>query len=111
IPWGELAVVVRSGATVPGIARALALAEVPTRTSLGARPLRDDLAARALLAVVNLGMARSTVDYENASELLLGPFGGFDRLGLRRLRLALRAEELAGGGNRSADDLIVEALS
>jgi RecB family exonuclease len=111
VPWGELAVVVRSGADVPGIARALALAEVPTRTSLGARPLRDDHAARALLAVVDVGMARTPLSYESAAELLLGPFGGLDRLGLRRLRLALRAEELAGDGSRSADELIVEALS
>jgi RecB family exonuclease len=42
--------------------------------------------------------------------LLTGPFGGLDRLGVRTLRLALRAEELAGGGNRAADELLVEAL-
>lgn len=109
--WSDLAVVVRSGAVVPSIARALALAEVPTRTSLGAQALRDDHAARALLTVIDVGMGRNPLDYENASELLLGPIGGLDRLNLRRLRLALRAEELSGDGTRSADELIVDALS
>ncbi|MEX1077671.1 MAG: ATP-dependent DNA helicase [Homoserinimonas sp.] len=111
IGWNDMAVVVRSGAQVPAIARALALAEVPTRTSVGARALREDHAARALLTIVDIGMGRTPLTAELASDLLLGPFGGLERLGLRRLRLALRAEELAGESNRPADELVVEALS
>jgi superfamily I DNA/RNA helicase/RecB family exonuclease len=111
VAWNDVAVVVRSGAQVPALARALALAEVPTRTAVGARALRDDHAARALLTMVDVGMGRTPLDAELASALLLGPFGGLDRLGLRRLRLALRAEELAGDSNRPADELVVEALS
>ena len=111
VPWSRMAVVLRSGATVPPAARALALAEVPTRTSVGGRPLREDHAARSLLTVVDVGTGRSPLAAEGANEMLLGPFGGLDRLGLRRLRLALRAEELAGGGNRPADALLVEALA
>ncbi|WP_141879643.1 ATP-dependent helicase [Homoserinimonas aerilata] len=111
VPFGDMAVVVRSGAQVPGLARALALAEVPTRTSAGRRALREDHAARALLTVVDVGMGRTDLSAELATQLLLGPFGGLDRLTLRRLRLALRAEEFAGDGNRSADELVVEALA
>ena len=111
VPWSRMAVVLRSGATVPPAARALALAEVPTRTSVGGRPLREDHAARSLLTVVDVGTGRSPLTAEGATEMLLGPFGGLDRLGLRRLRLALRAEELAGEGNRAADELLVEALA
>jgi len=111
VPWSRMAVVLRSGATVPPAARALALAEVPTRTSVGGRPLREDHAARSLLTVVDVGTGRSPLTAEGATEMLLGPFGSLDRLGLRRLRLALRAEELAGGGNRAADELLVEALA
>src|SRR5690606_20564201 len=92
------------------VARALALAEVPTRTAAGRRALRDDAAARALLTVVDVGSGRTALDAELATALLLGPFGGLDRLTLRRLRLALRAEELAGEGNRLADELLVESL-
>ena len=109
--WSTMAVVVRSGAQIAGIRRALALAEVPARSSVGATALRDDRAARALLTLVDVGTGRTPLDKELAAELLVGPFGGLDRLALRRLRLALRSEELAGGGNRGADELVVEGLS
>jgi superfamily I DNA/RNA helicase/RecB family exonuclease len=110
IPWSRMAVVVRSGSLVAPTARALALAEVPTRTAVGGRPLREAAATRALLQVVDTGIGRTELTADRAAELLLGPYGGLDRLGLRRLRLALRAEELAGGGTRSSDELLVEAL-
>jgi len=109
--FSRMAVVVRSGAQVPAAARALALAEVPSRTAVGGRALRDDHAARALLLVVDVGTGRTALNPELAVEILTGPFGGLDRLALRRLRLALRGEELAGDGNRSSDDLLVEALA
>ncbi|WP_168627983.1 ATP-dependent DNA helicase [Cryobacterium sp. BB307] len=110
-PWSDMAVITRSGAAVPGLARALALASVPTRTAVGGTPLRDDPTARSLIAVVDIGIGRSPLDAQVASDLLLGPFGGLDRITLRRLRLALRAEELAGDGRRSSDELLIEALS
>ena len=73
--------------------------------------MRDDRAARALLTLVDVGIGRTPVSPDTAAELLTGPFGGLDRLTLRRLRLALRAEEIAGGGNRASDELLVEGLS
>ena len=111
VPWSDMVVVVRSRAQIPVIARSLALAEVPTRTALGGTALRDDHAARSLLTLVDVGIGRSPLTPTLATDLLLGPFGGLDRLGLRRLRLALRAEEVAGGGSRPADELLVEALA
>lgn len=110
VGWRDLVVVLRSGAQLEGAARALALAEVPTRTSIGGRALREDPAARALLGLVGVGIGRTALTPELATELLTGPFGGLDRLGVRRLRLALRAEEVAGGGTRSADELLVDGL-
>ena len=111
VPWNEMAVIVRSGAQTAPIRRALALAEVPARTTVGGTALRDDRAARALLTVIDVGIGRSPLTPVLAIELLLSPFGGIDRLSLRRLRLALRAEEVAGGGNRASDELLVEALA
>lgn len=110
VPWSDMAVVVRSRTHVALLGRALAQAEVPVYVSSAGMALRDDPAARALLAVVDIGSRRTELTPEAATELLLGPFGGLDRLGLRRLRLALRAEELAGGGVRQADQLLAEAL-
>lgn len=111
VSWDDMAVVVRSGAQLDAVARALALAEVPTRLSAAGSALREDPAALALLTVVDIGIGRRSLDPDAASDLLLGPFGGLDRLGLRRLRLALRAEELAGDGTRTADELLVDGLS
>ena len=110
VPWARMAVVVRSSEQIPAIRRSLALAEVPARSVVGGTALRDDRAARALLTLVDVGIKRSPLTADSASELLLGPFGGLDRLALRRLRLALRADELATGGFRSSDELLVEAL-
>ena len=109
--WNDMVVIVRSGGQVPTVARALALADVPSRTAVGGTALRDDHAARSLLTVVNVGIGRAELSAELAAELLLGPFGGLDRLALRRLRLALRAEELSGDGHRGSDELLVEALA
>lgn len=111
VPFSRMGVIVRSGALVPGIARSLALASVPTRSTASDVALRDDAAARALLAVIDVGIGRTPLDAETAVDLLTGPFGRLDRLGLRRLRLALRAEEIAGGGSRPSDELLVEALA
>ena len=111
VPWNDMVVIVRSGDQISAIRRALALAEVPARASVGGTALRDDRAARALLSLIEVSVGREPLTGALAHDLLLGPFGGLDRLGIRRLRLALRAEELAGGGNRSGDDLIVDALS
>jgi superfamily I DNA/RNA helicase/RecB family exonuclease len=110
VPWNDMAVIVRSGAQTAGIRRALALAEVPARTTVGGTAIRDDRSARSLLTLVDVGIGRSELTPPLAVELLVSPFGGIDRLALRRLRLALRAEELAGGGNRPSDLLLVEAL-
>ncbi|HEV7951043.1 MAG TPA: ATP-dependent DNA helicase [Glaciihabitans sp.] len=111
VPWSHMSVIVRSGAQITGIRRALSLAEVPARTTVGGTALRDDRAARALLTLVDVGVGRTEMTAALASELLLGPFGGLDRLTLRRLRLALRAEELAGGGSRASDELLLEGLA
>jgi superfamily I DNA/RNA helicase/RecB family exonuclease len=111
VPWSRLAVVVRSGAAVPTLARSLALAEVPTRTGGGGLALRDDAAARALLAVVEAGTGRLELTADLAAELLTGPFGGLDPIGLRRLKIALRTEEAVAGGMRPSAELLVEALA
>lgn len=111
VPYGRMAVIVRSGTMVPGIVRALGQAEVPAQSTAAGRPLREHPAARALIRHVDVGVGRAPLDAAAATELLLGPLGGLDRVGLRRLRRALRAEELAGEGDRTADELLVDALT
>jgi superfamily I DNA/RNA helicase/RecB family exonuclease len=99
VPFARMAVVVRTGSLIRPVSRALALAEVPTRTLAGGTALRDDHAARSLLTVVDVALGRTPLTPPLAVEIAL-----------RRLRVALRAEEIAGGGNRGSDELLVEAL-
>ncbi|MCS5734186.1 PD-(D/E)XK nuclease family protein [Herbiconiux daphne] len=108
--WSRMAVVVRSGALVPAFARGLALAEVPTRTLSAVQALRDDYAARHLVEAVALAIGRLEFTPEALQSVILGPLGGIDAVGLRRLRLALRHDELAAGGSRHADELLREAV-
>ncbi|MCP2372373.1 superfamily I DNA/RNA helicase/RecB family exonuclease [Agromyces terreus] len=110
VPWSQMAVVMRSGADVPAIERALALADVPTAGVATGLALRDAPAAAALLAACSLVLGREPLTAELAVALLTGPLGRLDGIGLRRLRLALRHEELAAGGDRSGDELLVDAL-
>ncbi|WP_298226921.1 UrvD/REP family ATP-dependent DNA helicase [Gryllotalpicola sp.] len=111
VGWGDMAVVVRSGAQASAITRALAASEIPVRTQVAARALRDDYAAHQLLVAVRAALDPRRLDAEVARELLSGPLGGLDRVQLRRLRIALRQEEIKSGGSRSSDDLLVDALS
>ncbi len=109
-PWSQMAVVVRSGSLVPAVARGLGLAEVPTRTLSAVQALRDDYAARHLAEGLAVALDRLELTPEVVEALALGPLCGVDAVGLRRLRLALRHEELAHGGGRHSDELLREAL-
>lgn len=110
IPWSAMAVVLRSGAELPGFARALAGSDVPVSGRHARSALRDAPGAAPLIAAAACVLGIEPLTPETATELLTGPLGRLDRVGLRRLRLALRHDELAGGGVRSAEELLVEAL-
>jgi len=111
VPWSSMAVVVRSGADVPAFERGLALADVPTAGDAARTALRDAPAAASMLRAASLVLGREGLTPEVAVEVLTGPLGRLDGVGLRRLRLALRHEELAAGGARSGDELLVDALA
>jgi superfamily I DNA/RNA helicase/RecB family exonuclease len=110
IPWSRLAVIVRSGATIPVLSRALALAEVPATTPAGGRTIRAEFASAQLISAVAFVLGRTEATPELVTSLLTGPLCGLDGISLRRVRRALRHEELAGDGSRSGDDLLLDAL-
>lgn len=110
MPWSRLAVIVRSGSQVPSLASGLAALEVPTRLSGSGTALRDENVVSALVLVLEVALGRVDLVPAVATAMLTGPFGGLDAVTLRRLRVALRQEELAGGGDRLADELLVDAL-
>ncbi|MFD9896018.1 ATP-dependent helicase [Amycolatopsis sp. NPDC059027] len=111
VPWSEIAVLVRSPArTFLVLQRALRAAGVPIGSATEELPLAKQSAVRPLLAVLRLGAEPELLDVDLAEMLLSSPLGGADPLALRRLRRGLRRLELAGGGQRSSDELLVEAL-
>lgn len=111
IPWQRMAIIVRSGASIPQLSRSLALAEVPTSTPAGGRNIRSEFASGQLIDAVALVLGRAEPGIELLTRLITGPLCGLDPVALRRVRLALRHEEIAGGGNRSGDDLLIDALA
>ena len=110
VPWSSMAVVLRSGGDVPAFERGLALADVPTAGSAARTTLREAPAAAALLSAASLALGREPLSAALAVDVLTGPLGRLDGVGLRRLRLALRHDELASGGARTGDELLVDAL-
>ncbi|MGW6229401.1 UvrD-helicase domain-containing protein, partial [Cellulosimicrobium cellulans] len=113
-PWHRMAVVARTGTRLAALRRELVAASVPV-TLLGSDvPLRDEPAVAPLLAAVRVCVADEddvdALDPFTAAALLTSPVGALDVVALRRLRRALRAEELEGGGGRSSDALLVELL-
>ena len=109
VPWGRMAVIARSGGQVTARRRALASASVPVSVLGSESALRDEPAVRPLLTALDV-VSRREIEPELAVELVTSPLGGLDAVSLRRLRRALRAEELVGGGGRSSDALLVEVL-
>ncbi|WP_082573684.1 ATP-dependent DNA helicase [Cellulomonas sp. Root137] len=111
VPWSEMAVVARSGAQVTALRRALAGASVPVSVLGSDVPLREEPAARPLLDAMRVSVGAVPLDATTAARLACSPLGGLDAVGLRRVRRALRTQELAAGGGRTSDALLVEALS
>lgn len=110
VAWADMAVIARSGAQVAALRRALAGASVPVSVLGSDAPLREEPAVRPLLDAMQVAVGSVELDVDVAARLACSPIGGLDTVGLRHARRALRAEELAGGGGRSSDALLVEAL-
>jgi superfamily I DNA/RNA helicase/RecB family exonuclease len=98
LPWSSMAVLVRSAARqVPVLQRALATAGVPVAVAGDELPLTAEPGTRPLLTLLACALRPGTLTEETAADLLTGPLGGTDALGLRRLRRVLRGAAQAAG--------------
>jgi superfamily I DNA/RNA helicase/RecB family exonuclease len=96
VPWERMAVLVRSAARqVPLLRRALTTAGVPVSIAGDELPLPDEPGTRPLLTLLRCALRPATLDEETATDLLTGPLGDTDTLGLRKLRRALDGTTLA----------------
>ena len=90
VPWQHMAVLVRSAQRqVPALRRALAAAGVPVTVAGDELPLPDEPGVRPLLMLLRCALQPDKLTDEVAAELLTGPLGQTDSLGLRKLRRAL----------------------
>lgn len=111
VRWSEMAVLVRSpGRSFPVLQRALRAAGVPIASAAEELPLARQPAIRPVLAVLRVAADPDVLDVDLAETLLSSPLGGADPLALRRMRRGLRRLEMAGGGHRSSDELLLEVL-
>ena len=98
IPWSSMAVLVRSATRqVPLLRRALGTGGVPAVVAGDELPLAAEPGARPLLALLRCALQPAALDEDAAAELLTGPLGGTDAVGLRRLRRSLHAADIAAG--------------
>jgi RecB family exonuclease len=96
---------------VPLLRRALTVAGIPVTVAGDELPLADEPGTRPLLMLLRCALRPAMLDEQTAAELLCGPLGGTDALGLRRLRRSLGLlAEAAGDRVRGGGDLLAEAL-
>lgn len=94
VPWHRMAVLVRSAKRqVPLLRRALTNAGVPTMIAGDEVPIAQEPGVRPLLTMLRVALDPSQLDEGVAEELLTGPLGGTDMIGVRRLRRALKIAE------------------
>jgi superfamily I DNA/RNA helicase len=106
----EIAVIVRNGGQLSELQRYLAGQGIPVRVPVAESAVRDEVAVRPLLDAYAIALDPTLLTPEAAVSLLTSRIGGATSLELRRLRQSLRREELSGGGGRTSDALLVEAL-
>lgn len=110
VGYGEMAVMLRSGAKLAQVQRFLAAQGIPVKVPVAETAVRDEAAVRPLLTAYRAALEPAELTPETAVELLTSRIGGASALELRRLRQSLRQLELAAGGGRASDALLVEAL-
>ena len=81
----------------PVAAAGLTASGVPVSVAGDELPLPEEPGTRPLLTLLRCALNRGTLDEQTAVELLTGPLGGTDALGLRRLRRWLRTVGDAAG--------------
>jgi superfamily I DNA/RNA helicase/RecB family exonuclease len=115
VPWSEMAVIVRGQGRTSTLRRVLMAAGVPVSVPFTEVPVRDEVAVRPLLALLEVALNVAAghsdpIDPQTAVDVVLSPIGGADAVGLRRLRRALRRDELESGGGRTSDELLAAGL-
>jgi len=109
VPWGSMAILVRSAvAGVAALTRACAVAGVPVLLGGRNQVLAAEPLVAALLTVLECGVEPAKLTGEIAMDLMSSPLAGVDALALRRIRRALRTAHPRAG---SSADLLAAVLA
>ena len=113
VPWRKMAVLVRSAQRQgPPLRRALAAAGVPASIAGDELPLPDEPGARPLLTLLRCALRPQALDEDTAADLLTGPLGQADGLGLRKLRRATGGRPLVEALTQAgALDLVADRIA
>lgn len=115
VAWNQMAVVARTRKQLDALERALSAQSVPVRIAGAQQALRDEFASRELLELAAFISNDAPITIQAVDRLLRSPFCGLDSLGIRRLRRALRREELsaetAANVARNSDELLLELFT
>lgn len=106
-PWSEMAVICRTRHEAQRLARQLNAAQVPTQIAAGGTVLVDHLIVRHLLLLTQLVFGWRSLNTAEIQELLTGPIGGLDQLGLARLRTTLQLTAARAGKSKSVEELLL----
>ncbi|WP_104160508.1 ATP-dependent DNA helicase [Arthrobacter sp. ZGTC212] len=106
----DMAVIVRTGGQLARIQRYLSGQGIDVKVPVAEKAVRDEAAVRPLLDAFAVVLNPDLLTPESAVALLTSRIGGASSIELRRLRQALRREEVRSGGGRTSDVLLVEAL-
>ena len=111
VPWGACAVIAHDSRQVATLEAELAAREVPARASGPGLALGVQKPVRDLVRLVELGaLDPDEWRADDVVDALLGTFGGLDPIELRRLRTALRHDEVSAGRTRPATELLVSGV-
>lgn len=114
-PWSQMAVICRSRGDAKQVSRLLAAQQVPTSIAAGGVVLREHQLVRELIRLLQHALGVAPLNAREVLELLGGAVGELDPISLRRLRGALRVQEVRdaaeqGRQAQAADALVLEAF-
>lgn len=115
-PWSQMAVICRSRGDVKRVSRLLSGHQVPSNIAAGGIVLREHQLVRELTRLLQHVLGIAPLGSNGVLEILGGAVGGLDPIAMRRLRGALRLQEVQtayaeGRAAVSTDDLVFEAFA
>lgn len=111
VAWSDMVVIVRGHGRSATLRRSLLAGGVPVTMSAAEVPVRDEVAVRPLLTLLEAAARNEDLTPDQALDVLTSPIGGADAMTLRRVRRQLRRAELTEGGSRPSSQLLAAAVS